>query len=99
MIQLIQQMRILQFITTALLRRNQTELVDYSAKYNLILDEEESSGDEMGESAFQNLKTDGRDFEFHAKKVRTVAQLTRGFEARTNLYDRLLLYFLTGKEN
>ena len=50
-------MRMLQFITTALLRRNQTELIAYSAKYNLIFDEEEeeSSDDEMGESAFQNL--------------------------------------------
>ena len=62
------------------------------------LDDEESGDPDHPQPPPNNGK-DSRDFEFHADQVRTISQLTKGFEARTNLYDRLLLYFLTSKEN
>ena len=39
-----------------------------------------------------------RDFEFNANQARSIPQLLRSFEARTDTFDRNLLYFLTDKE-
>ena len=37
-------------------------------------------------------------FQFFTNKIRTVPDLTKGFEHRTDVFDRLLLYFLTDCE-
>ena len=54
-------MRILQFITTTLLRRNQTELVPYSAKYNFNFTDDS----EEEEVEFSTAVKNSRDFEFY----------------------------------
>ena len=88
-VQVLQQLRILQFLSTALLRRNQTELVPYSAQYNMNFDFDEDGDVDENSS---------RDFEFNANQARSIPQLLLAFEARTDTFDRNLLYFLTDKE-
>ena len=74
----------------------------YSAKYNLVFskddDGEEEDSEDDGDDFYPKARS-SRDFEFCAQQVRSVPQLLKGFEAKTNLYDNMLLYFLTSREH
>ena len=61
----------------------------YSAEYTLCLDIEETTEEE----------NNCRNFKFIDEQVKTVPKLLKGFESRTDTYDRLILYLLTGKDD
>ena len=87
-------------MSTAFLRRNQTELVPYAAKFKIDTSSgtESKNGEEFFDSANGIPKPRHADFKFITNKIRTVQDLILGFEHRTDVFDRLLLYFLTGNE-
>ena len=75
-------------MATAMLRRNQTDLIPYSAEYTLELNAIKLDAD----------KNNIRKFKFIDEQVQTVPKLLKGFETGTDVYDRMLLFLMTGKD-
>ena len=59
--------------------------------------ESESDSDDSGTAV--KPEPDQYDFKFIAGQIRTVPDLLNGFEPRTDIYDKMILYFLTGIES
>ena len=98
LMQVLQQLRIFRLIATSLLRRNQTELVPYSAMYTCYFkpDTDDDISSYLEDS--RAVEQDQYNFKFNTGQIRTVSDLLNQFEARNDSYDKTLLYFLTGKE-
>ena len=84
----LRQLRIQRFMATAMLRRNQTDLIPYSAEYTL----------ELNANRMDAENNNIRKFKFIDEQVQTVPKLLKGFETGTDVYDRMLLFLLTGKD-
>ena len=87
-IYVMRQLRIQRFMATAMLRRNQTDLIPYSAEYTL----------ELNANNIDAENNNVRKFKFIDEQVQTVPKLLKNFETRTDVYDRMLLFLLTGKD-